>query len=55
MGELGMIGLATDELPWVRALLRLLRHPDPVIAELARQALDYCGLIAIRSSRPDPR
>lgn len=36
-----MIGLAPDELPWVRSLVALLRHPDPTIPELARQALLY--------------
>jgi hypothetical protein len=36
-----MIGLAPDELPWVRSLVALLRHPDPTIPELTRQALLY--------------
>ena len=36
-----MIGLSPDELPWVRSLVALLRHPDPTIPELARQALLY--------------
>jgi hypothetical protein len=29
------------ELPWIRILIQLLRHPDPGVAELARQALTY--------------
>jgi hypothetical protein len=36
-----IIGLNPDELPWMRALVRLLRHPDPAIPELARQAVLY--------------
>jgi len=36
-----MIGLAPSELPWVRLLVQLLRHPDHGVAELARQALLY--------------
>lgn len=36
-----MIGLSPSELPWIRLLVQLLRHPDPGVAELARQALGY--------------
>jgi hypothetical protein len=36
-----MIGLHTGELRWVRMLVSLLRHPDPAVAELTRQALLY--------------
>ena len=36
-----MIGIEPDELAWVRTLLFLLRYPDPLIAEMARQALLY--------------
>jgi hypothetical protein len=36
-----MIGIDPGELPWVRTLLSLLRHPDPPIAEMARQAMLY--------------
>ena len=36
-----MIGLSPEELPWIRRLVSLLRHPDPTIPELARQALLY--------------
>ncbi len=41
-----MIGLSPDELPWVRSLVALLRHPDPTIPELARQALLYLSRAA---------
>ena len=36
-----MIGIAPQELPWIRLLVQLLRHPDPGVPELARQALVY--------------
>jgi hypothetical protein len=36
-----MIGIQTPELRWLRMLVSLLRHPDPSIPELARQALLY--------------
>jgi hypothetical protein len=34
-------GLDAGELRWIRTLVSLLRHPDPSIPELARQALIY--------------
>lgn len=39
--NLPVIGLDSTELRWVRTLVSLLRHPDPVVAELTRHALDY--------------
>ena len=39
--SVSMIGLSPDELPWIRRLLSLLRHPDPTVAELTREALLY--------------
>jgi len=36
-----VIGINPGELAWVRTLLFLLRHPDPLIAEMVRQALLY--------------
>ena len=36
-----MIGLRPDEVEWVRLLVTLLRRPDPLTSELARQALEY--------------
>lgn len=46
-----MIGLAAHELPWVRLLVSLLRHPDPVVGEVARQALEYLEGLAERASQ----
>jgi hypothetical protein len=39
MQTVTMIGLNPSELRWVRMLVFLLRHPDPSVAELARQAM----------------
>ena len=36
-----IIGVETGELRWLRMLIALLRHPDPDVPELARQALLY--------------
>jgi len=36
-----MIGIEPTELGWIRLLVFLLRHPDPIIPELARQALRH--------------
>jgi hypothetical protein len=36
-----MIGIQPEELRWIRMLIGLLRHPDPGMPELARQALLY--------------
>lgn len=38
---LPIIGVEPDELPWLRMLVSLLRHPDPVVPELTHQALLY--------------
>jgi hypothetical protein len=36
-----IIGIEPGELRWIRILISLLRHPDPSVPELARQALIY--------------
>jgi len=36
-----VIGITPPELPWIRKMVGLLRHPDPVVQELTRQALLY--------------
>jgi hypothetical protein len=38
---LSVIGIEPQELHWIRTLVQLLRHPDPGVPELARQALIY--------------
>ena len=50
-----MIGIEADELCWVRLLLSLLRHPDPSMPELARQALGYLLSAAGDRGKPRPR
>ena len=51
-----VIGIEPAELAWIRMLVVLLRHPDPVVPELTRQALLYLETAAARSeaSRGDP-
>ena len=39
--NVSMIGFQPDELPWIRLLVSLLRHPDPSVPELTRRALEY--------------
>jgi hypothetical protein len=50
-----MIGIETDELAWIRMLVTLLRHPDPSVPELARQALLYLTDAAGRGKRSETR
>jgi hypothetical protein len=47
-----VIGIDPRELRWLRMLLALLRHPDPSVAELARQALLYLTEAAHRRALP---
>ncbi len=49
MDNVGVIGLNAGELAWVRLILSLLRHPDPVVAEVARGALQYLEDLAERA------
>jgi hypothetical protein len=51
--QVGLIGLRPEELDSLKSLLQLLRHPDPVVVELSRQALAY--LQAVGSGLPTPR
>ncbi|HTQ54199.1 MAG TPA: armadillo/beta-catenin-like repeat-containing protein [Bryobacteraceae bacterium] len=48
MKQLSMIGLEDSELPWLRLLIALLRHPDPVVREVACEALRYLEGMAAR-------
>jgi hypothetical protein len=49
-----VIGVDTGELQWIRSLVALLRHPDPSVPELARQALLYLTDAAGRKATPSP-
>ena len=47
-----VIGIEPAELAWIRTLVTLLRHPDPVVPELTRQALHYLEGAASRLGVP---
>jgi len=47
-----VIGVDPGELAWVRRFLFLLRHPDPLIAEMVRQALIYLERSAHEQGEP---
>ena len=49
-----VIGLDAQELPSVRLLVALLRHPDPIVGELARQSLRYLQDTAAERSGASP-
>ena len=48
-----MIGVEPAELPWLRELIHLLRHPDPAVPELTRQAMRYLQAAAARHTDPE--
>lgn len=50
-----MVGIDPGELRWLRLLLLLLRHSDPTVAELTRQALRYLAESARRHGKPESR
>jgi hypothetical protein len=54
MAKAVLIGLELHELQWLRALVALLRHPDPSVPELARQALIYLTDAAQKRAVPRP-
>jgi len=47
--RMAMIGLDPGEIQWLRLVLALLRHPDPVVQEVAREALRYLEGMAARA------
>jgi len=47
-----IIGIETSELRWIRMLVSLLRHPEPNVPELTRQALLYLSDEAGKRSIP---
>ena len=48
-----VIGMEPAELASIRTLVALLRHPDPVVPELTRQALQYLKGAAARLGAPE--
>jgi hypothetical protein len=51
--SVSMVGIAASELRWLRLLLLLLRHSDPNMPELTRQALLYLADTAQHRSDPE--
>ena len=51
MENVGMIGLNPREVAWLRLVVSLLRHPDPVVVEVARGALQYLEDLADRADQ----
>jgi hypothetical protein len=49
-----VIGIEPAELRSIRTLVSLLRHPDPSVPELTRQALCYLADMAGKRADPDP-
>lgn len=47
-----MIGIDPGELAWLRSALFLLRHPDPLISEMTRQAIRYLEANAREQANP---
>jgi len=50
-----VIGVEPTELPWLHSVIWLLRHPDPHVAELTRQALLYLESTATGEARDTAR
>jgi hypothetical protein len=51
MDNVCMIGLDSGEIQWLRLVIALLRHPDPVVGEVARDALRYLDDVAARANQ----
>jgi hypothetical protein len=49
-----VIGIDPEELRSIRTLVSLLRHPDPNIPKITRQALGYLVDMAARQADPEP-
>jgi hypothetical protein len=54
MAKTVLIGVEPHELNWLRILVALLRHPDPGVPELARQALLFLSREAGNREVPAP-
>jgi len=49
MSQLSMIGLEPGEIQWLRLVIALLRHPDPLVRQVACEALRYLEDMAARA------
>ena len=52
--NVSLIGVQPEELPWMRLLVSLLRHPSGTIPELTRQALLYVSKISTSAEPSEP-
>jgi hypothetical protein len=50
--SVSVIGIDPGELPWLRMLLFLLRHPDPLVSEMVRQTVLYLATNAHQQTEP---
>ena len=48
--SVSFIGIDPAELPWLRMLVFLLRHPDPLVSEMAQHSVLYLTRNASRQS-----
>ena len=46
--HVAMIGLSAEEVKWLKLLVQALRHKDPVVVELSKQAIAYLQIVADR-------
>jgi hypothetical protein len=51
MENVFMIGLDPQEIQWLHLVIALLRHPDPVVGEVTREALRYLDGMGARANQ----
>jgi hypothetical protein len=49
-----IIGIDPTELGWIRLLVFLLRHPDPMVPEFTREALRHIENVAANGALNQP-
>ena len=49
-----VIGIDPEELPTLHTVVWLLRHPDPTVPALAKQAIEYLQAAATRDEAAAP-
>jgi hypothetical protein len=52
---ISLIGVDPAELPWLRLMIWLLRHPDPNVVEFTREALLYLEASACGETTSPPQ
>jgi hypothetical protein len=53
MENVCMIGLDPWEIQWLQLVIALLRHSDPVVGEVAREALRYLEGVAASANESE--